>query len=368
MTGLLVHEWMGSSGGAEKVFESMASTFPEADIHYLWNEGPSRFSSRRVRESWLARTPLRRNKALALPFMVPTWRMLTGASNYDWMLVSSHLFAHHARIRDQSSMIPKYIYAHTPARYIWTPELDQRGAGLGIRTVAPAFRALDRRRAQEPTAIAANSQFVRERIARTWEREASVIHPPVAAAHIHRFKDWAQRVTDPREGAFLASLPRDFVLGASRFIPYKRLDLVLRAGEQVGLPVVLAGGGPEEQRLKSIAGDLTVPVYFAIAPSDALLYALYQRSGVFVFPAIEDFGIMPVEAQAAGTPVVTGRIGGQVETFIPGVSGIIADSTELTDLAAAIEAAIDLPPFDPVGVTDRFGAERFERELKAFVA
>lgn len=368
MTGLLVHEWIGSSGGAEKVFESMTSAFPRADIHYLWNEGPGRFPSRVTRESWIAKTPLRRNKVLALPFMVPTWRMLKGARNYDWMLVSSHLFAHHARLRDQSSMIPKFVYAHTPARYIWTPELDQRGAGLGIRAVAPLFQALDRRRAQEPTAIAANSHFVRERIARTWEREACVIHPPVAVGHIQRFQDWSQQIAVPGERAFLSSLPRDFVLGASRFIPYKRLDLVLRAGERAGLPVVLAGSGPEEQRLKSIAAELTVPAHFAIAPSDALLYALYQRAGVFVFPAVEDFGIMPVEAQAARTPVVTGRMGGQVETFIPGVSGIIADSAEVTELATAIEAAMDLPPFDPVAVTEKFGAERFERELKAFVA
>ncbi|MFJ3958951.1 glycosyltransferase [Arthrobacter sp. NPDC090010] len=368
MSGLIVHEWIESSGGAEKVLESMASAFPDAAIQCLWNDAPGRFGTREIRETWLAGTPLRRKKAMALPFMVPTWRLLESKGPHDWTLVSSHLFAHHVRFRDQPDSAPKYVYAHTPARYIWTPELDHRGSSPAVRAVAPLLKKIDRRRAQEPTAIAANSKFVRERIAATWEREASVIYPPVAVERVQQVADWRSEVTDPEEVVALERLPQEFVLGVSRFIPYKRLDLVLATGAAAGLPVVIAGKGPEEEHLRMLASQSSVPVHFIIAPSDALLFSLYQMAKALVFPAVEDFGIVPVEAQAAGTPVVTGPIGGQLESLTQGVTGVVAASTDVVDLAAALDDALRLAPFDGVLATSRFATTRFEDELRAFVA
>ncbi|WP_164232988.1 glycosyltransferase [Microbacterium hydrocarbonoxydans] len=365
MSGLLVHEWIESSGGAEQVLAAMARAFPDADIQCLWDDAPARFADRRVIETWLARTPLRRHKALALPVTAAAWRRLRPAQAYDWMLVSSHLFAHHARLLGQD--VPKYVYAHTPARYIWNPELDERGEKAVVRAVAPLFRRLDRRRAQEPTAIAANSAFVRERIAEAWGRDAVVIHPPVAVDRIRAREDWRDAVTDAAELRLLERLPRPFVLGASRFIPYKRLDLVIRAGERAGMPVVITGRGPEEDHLRALAAEAQVPVEVVLSPSDALLYALMQQASVFVFPAVEDFGIVPVEAQAAGTPVVTGPVGGQLEGIRDGVSGVIAASTDAGDLASAIERAIALPAFDADAVTAPFREERFADAIRAFV-
>lgn len=364
MPGLLVHEWIESSGGAENVLEAMARTFPDADIQCLWDDAPDRFADRSVRETWLARTPLRRHKALALPFTVSAWRQLPSPRDYDWMLVSSHLFAHHATLAGRD--IPKYVYAHTPARYIWNPELDERGNSAAVRAVSPLFRRIDRKRAQEATAVAANSAFVRDRIAQAWEREATVIHPPVAVERILSHDDWRAEVQEESERRLLEELPLKFILGASRFIPYKRLDLVIAAGERVGLPVVLAGRGPEEQRLRAIAADAGVPVTILLSPSDQLLYALMQQATVFVFPAVEDFGIAPVEAQAAGTPVVTGPIGGQLETFENGISGVIADSTADVDLARAIERAASLPAPDRSSAR-RFSEEQFARRLRDFM-
>ncbi len=366
MSGLLVHEWIASSGGSENVLEAMARAFPDADIQCLWDDAPQRFAHREVQETWLARTPLRRSKALALPFTVAAWRGLSTRREYDWMLVSSHLFAHHARLANRD--VPKYVYAHTPARYIWTPELDERGAGAAVRAVSPLFRRIDRRRAQEAVAIAANSAFVRDRIARAWQRDSTVIHPPVAVERILSREDWRTEVIDDRERALLDGLPTRFVLGASRFIPYKRLDLVIAAAEKADLPAVIAGRGPEQERLRAVAAAARVPVHFVISPSDALLYALMQRAGVLVFPAIEDFGIVPVEAQATGTPVVTGPIGGQVETFTDGVSGIAADSTDVADLARAVERALHLDDFDARAATERFSERTFGSAISSFVA
>ncbi|UNK70108.1 glycosyltransferase [Microbacterium sp. H1-D42] len=364
MAGLLVHEWIETSGGAEHVLEAMARAFPDADIQCLWNDAPQRFTDRRVRETWLARTPLRRHKALALPFTVPTWRSLRDADDAEWMLISSHLFAHHARLRRRD--VPKYVYAHTPARYIWDPELDERGSSAAVRAVAPAFRRVDRARAQEATAIAANSGFVRDRIRRAWDRDATVIHPPVAVDRILSKADWRDAVTDD-ERRVLNDLPDEYVLGASRFIPYKRLDLVILAAERAGLPAVIAGSGPDEDRLRALASEAGVPVTFVIFPSDALMYALMQRASAFVFPAVEDFGIVPVEAQAAGTPVVTGPVGGQLETFEDGVSGVVASSTEPVDLASAITTAVALRAFDPAAATAGFSEQVFATKIRDFV-
>ena len=364
MTGLLVHEWIEASGGAEQVLEAMARTFPDADIQCLWDDAPQRFADRRVFETWLARTPLRRHKALALPVTTDVWRRLPSREDYDWMLVSSHLFAHHARMVGRD--VPKFVYAHTPARYIWNPELDERGEKKIVKAVAPLFRRLDRRRAQEATAIAANSAFVQARIAQAWERDAVVIHPPVAVDRIRAQADWRDAVTGDERRA-LDGLPTPFVLGASRFIPYKRLDLVIRAAERAGLPAVIAGRGPEEAHLRAVAAEARVPVRIVVSPSDAMLYALMQQASVFVFPPVEDFGIVLVEAQAAGTPVVAGPVGGQIEAIEPGVSGVIAASTGVADLAVAIETALGMPRFVAASATARFREERFADAIRAFV-
>ena len=111
MAGVIVHEWIEKTGGAEKVLDAMIGCFPDADIRVLWNDAQDRYPGRRVGESWLSRTPLRRSKALALPLMPLTWRNLSASKAYEWMLVSSHLFAHHAKFLGTNRDIPKLVYA-----------------------------------------------------------------------------------------------------------------------------------------------------------------------------------------------------------------------------------------------------------------
>lgn len=339
MPGVIVHEWIEKIGGSEKVLDEIAAAFPGLDIVCLWNNAPDRFPGHRVHESVLARTPLRGKKALALPAMPFVWSALPN-HDYDWAIVSTHAFAHQAHFRGQRDDFRKYVYAHTPARYIWTPELDVRGGSGLIRAVSPAFKRIDRKRAQSATAIAANSAFVRERIRMAWERDAEVIYPPVDVVKIQEVGDWREKLT-PEELHLLDSLPESFLFSASRFIPYKRLDAVIRAGEASGHPVVIGGSGPEEERLRAQAAAATVPVTIVNRPSDAMLYALYQRALAFVFPPIEDFGIMPVEAMAVGSPVVSSAIGGTTETVLDGVTGAhVHDWDSPSDVAAAIERAI----------------------------
>lgn len=367
MPGLIAHEWIEAHGGSENVLEAIAALYPDADIVTPWNNAPERFPAREVHELWLARSPLRGKKAHSVPFLTMAWRnAVPQHREYDWVISSSHLFSHHVLPRGLSKDMPKLVYAHTPARYIWNPELDERGNSLPARMLSPMLRRIDRRRAAEATAVAGNSAYVASRIADAWGIEATVIHPPVEVAAIQSVPEWAGLTSAPEQD-MLAALPQDFVLGASRFIPYKRLDLVIAAGERAGLPVVLAGGGPERERLQELADAATVPVHFVDRPSSALLYALYQAATVYVFPPVEDFGIMPIEAIAVGTPVVGSWIGGSAETITEGVSGVHFEEPTADSLAAAIGRAALLDPAACSAESLAFSREAFNARFSAWV-
>lgn len=342
MTGVIVHEWLEPHGGAEQVVEQMARTFPDAQIHALWNDGVDRFLPGNVTETWLAKTPLRRRKSLALPFMPAVWRDL-GSSSAEWILCSSHLFAHHARFSGTARTASKFVYAHTPARYIWTPELDERGNSPIVRSVAPGLRRLDKRRAKEATAIAANSSYVRERIMKCWDRDAEVIYPPVNVAAFAEAPGGNANLNED-EQALVDRLPPDFLLGASRFVPYKKLEDVIAAGNAACLPVVLAGSGPHADALRAAAANSKVPVFFVTQPSHRLLVELFRRALAYVFPPIEDFGIMPVEAMAVGTPVIGNRVGGAAETVLDGLTGVLVEDFSGTDIKRAVEISATLSP------------------------
>jgi len=198
----------------------MLEAFPDAPLYALWNDAPEKYDS--VHESWIAETPLRRRKALALPLLPLTWRHFVPRQEVDWALVSSHLFAHHVDIRtDRGEHVPKFVYVHTPARYIWEPCLDKRGRSLPARCASALLKPLDRKRAQEAFRIAANSRFVRDRVNRTWKRDADVIYPPVDVASISGVQDWRDQLTDQQQ-ELMAKLPEGYILGASRFVQYKR--------------------------------------------------------------------------------------------------------------------------------------------------
>jgi glycosyltransferase involved in cell wall biosynthesis len=361
VSGILVHEWLAPHGGSENVFEVLSDVFPHADRFCLWNDSDGRFTD--VEETLLARTPLRRSKAAALPFMPFAWRHLP-AREADWILCSSHVFAHQARFAGPAREAPKLVYAHTPARYVWTPELDGRGSGVAARLVSSVLKPQDRRRAAEPVAIAANSAFIAERIARTWQREATVIHPPVDVTAFT-----AAPTISAEEESRIDALPTPFLLGVSRFVPYKRLDRVIDAAIAADLPAVLAGGGPDEARLREYAESRRARVKFVHNPSTAMLAELYRRALALVFPAIEDFGIMPVEAMATGTPVVASAVGGTAETVVDGVTGaLVRDWTDAAELTAAVQRAAGAAPEACATRAREFDTSVFAERIGAWVA
>jgi glycosyltransferase involved in cell wall biosynthesis len=366
VTGVLVHEWIAQDGGSENVLQAMGDVFPEAPVVCLWNDSVGRFDETRVQESWMARTPLRRSKALSLPLMPLSWRLLRDRG-YDWALISSHAFAHHARFRGAPDGFRRLVYVHTPARYVWTPGLDARGDRLSARLASRVLQPLDRRRAREGAEFAANSRYVRDRIRGAWGVEAQVIYPPVEVERIQAVEVWASEL-NAAETAILEALPDGFVLGASRFIPYKRLNEVIAVGEATGRPVVLAGRGPSRAALMERAGQATVPVHFVDSPSNALLYALYQRTAVYVFPAVEDFGIMPVEAMAAGAPVLARAEGGAAESTVTGSTGALISFSSAAEMREGVEVALATDRESRLRRATKFGAVRFRKEIADWVA
>jgi glycosyltransferase involved in cell wall biosynthesis len=298
--------------------------------------------------------------------MPTTWRSLRSDRQYDWILASSHLFAHHARFSGVNLSAPKFVYAYTPARYIWTPEVDARGNNPLVRVASSYYRRLDRRRAAEPVAIAGISGYVRDRIRRYWNRDAKVIFPPVAVEAIAESARTGAGLSDA-DRRIVDQLPAQFILGASRFVPYKGLDKVITVGELIGLPVVIAGSGPEWPRLRALAASAAVPVEFVLSPSDALLHALYARTAAYVFPSVEDFGMMPVEAMAAGAPAIVNFTGGAREAVASSMASAAVDFADLNEVAEQTRRLIAEGCRPTLGELMELSESRFAERLVAWV-
>ncbi|MFD4422591.1 glycosyltransferase [Agromyces sp. NPDC058484] len=366
MAGMIVQEWIEQSGGAEQVLDALRIALPDSRVACLWNDDRDRFTPETVDESWLARTPLRGRKALALPFMSGTWRRGWGEFEPEWVVTSSYVFAHHAGFGTRQG-VPKFSYVHTPARYLWEPDLDARTAIPLAGLARQYLRGVDRRAAAWSGSLAANSGFVRERIQHAWDRDARVIHPPVDAVAIASVVDWAERVS-PGERDLLETLPdRGFLMAASRLVPYKRHDVAIRMGEALGIPVVVAGSGPEHERLTALADAADVPVHMLGRVSDELMRALFQRALAFVFPPVEDFGIIPVEAMAAGCPVIVNRVGGASESVLDRLTGVHFDPDDAAGYAAAVDAASAVRRDAARARALEFDTERFVREVRDWV-
>lgn len=354
---LLVHEWLERDGGAEKVVDNLVEIFAHGTLLTLWNDDKCRFEDYRICETSLSLFPSKFRKILTLPLMPFIWR-LQKTEQYGTVIVSSHLFAHHIKVKNAR----KFVYVHSPARYIWEPLIDERGNNFLGKLFAFYLKKIDRMRAKEAHSLAANSEFVAERIHRAWGCTSRVIYPPVESDRISSVRDWRCHLSAD-EKYILDRLPVRFLVGVSRLVPYKRMATVLRVANLCGVPAVIVGTGPELSNLKKMSQELKVKVIFLGRVSTELLYSIYQNALFLVFPPIEDFGIVPVEAMAAGCPVLGNKVGGVSETVVEGETGYLIDFEDDLEIQEVFTKIQKINPERCIRRAKKFDSSRFKSEF-----
>ncbi|MEM7340882.1 MAG: glycosyltransferase [Actinomycetota bacterium] len=355
----IVHEWVSSRAGAEQVFEGLADAFPSADLYCLSLDPDARFMPDDVRpitRTMLDRPWLRDRRALTLPTMPLAWRAVT-RPRYDLVVSSSHAFSRWFARPDDGLHLS---YVHTPMRYVWTPGIDRRGRALGVASIPArwALRRLDLASRRWTDGWAANSAVVADRIARFYGVAAEVVHPPIDVDR------WAPGAPDdrPERG--------EHVVALSRFVPYKRLDLAIAAADAAGVPITVLGRGPTEPVLREAAAVARVPVEIIVDPPNHVVRHHLQRARALVFPAQDDFGLVPIEAQAAGTPVLALDRFGASESVIDGETGVLVADQSVSALAAGLRRLLDAD-FDAdacIASARRFDRSGFTARVRAWAS
>ncbi|GAB4427526.1 MAG: glycosyltransferase [Anaerolineae bacterium] len=352
----LVHDWLNQIGGAEDVLEHLVRYYPDAPVYtsiYAPDLMPTHYRTWDIRPSWLNHLPgIHRAHQRYLPLYPLAWRM-TDLSTYDVVLSNKSGFCHGVRTGPRTLHI---CYCLAPTRYIWN--LDDylarenfgRAVRFAARIVARLYRQWDFAAAQRTHHLIAISTEIQERIRRYYHRDSVVIYPPV-------------EVTDRFA---IAQRPDDYFLVVSRLVPYKRIDLAVEACTRLGLPLLVAGQGRDRARLESLAGP-TVR-FLGFVPDDELP-DLMARCRALIFPGLEDFGIVPVQAQAAGRPVIAFRGGGALDTVIPGRTGEFFDEQSVEALAAVLQR-FDANAYDPQIIRAhamRFDSAVFRQAITGYI-
>ncbi|MEV0247864.1 glycosyltransferase [Nocardia sp. NPDC050712] len=355
----IVHERFTELGGSETCVAQFFENWPRAEVFAPIVEPDSvRPPLHTVHDTWLSKAhSVTRSHAPLMPFVPRALRKLPLRNRFDAVLISHFAFATQAVFATDA---PTIAYVHSPARWAWDPAFRAQEAGgrtgqAALSVLGEFARRNELRAALHLSHVIANSRAVAERVHDWWGLPASVINPPV---HVDRF---TPAPAIPRE---------DFFLYAGRLVPYKRADLAIRAAQQAGVRLVVLGDGRYRQHLESIAGPETT---FLGATSFEVLLDTYRRARALLMPGVEDFGIVPVEAMACGTPVIAVGAGGALDTVIPGVSGehvpFGSDAAVIEGFAKAM-AAFGIADYDPSTIRDHaitFSPNTFRNRIAATV-
>ncbi len=352
----LVHDYLVQDGGAERVLAALQEMFPDAPTYVLVHD-PERvhpkFRGRNIRTSFLQRLPLApRLYQWYLPLM-PIAIEYLDISGYDLVISSSSSFAKGVILPPETIHI---CYCHTPTRFLWQERigyLNDLPQPRIMRAILPpmlqGLRTWDRLASERPDILVTNSRMSQTRIKRYYHRDAEIIHPPVDSDEIV-----------PLDAA------GSFWLAGGRLVGYKRFDLIVQAFAKLDMPLKIFGIGPEEKKLRVMAGQHTE---FLGHVSDDEKKALYQHCIGFIHPQVEDFGIAAVEAMAAGKPVIAYGRGGGAETVIDGVTGSFIEAQTWVDIGDAV-IRFDARRFDPIAIRAHammFSKCRFEESMRACI-
>ncbi|MFH1671177.1 MAG: glycosyltransferase [Candidatus Portnoybacteria bacterium] len=360
----LVHDYLISFGGAERVFLNLKKIFPQAEIYTLLYDRKNMgkyFPKTRINTSFLQKFPRfwRKRHKYLLPFL-PTAPESIDLRKFDLVISSSSSFIKGVITRPKAIHI---CYCHSPMRFGWDAYAsyikEQRKGFLtnaAIQIMMHYIRLWDKSAANRVDYFIANSKSTAQRIRKYYHQEAQVIYPPVNT----RIGQGILKNTNPSG--------QNFFLIVSRLTPYKRIDLAVKAFNKLELPLVIIGQGPDRKRLEKMAES---NIRFLGWQSDEAVREYYQNCQAFIFPGEDDFGIAPVEAMSFSKPVLAFRKGGATETIIEGVTGEFFDEPVVESLADGIRRLLlNINNYSPIVIkkrAEKFSPERFETEIKEFV-
>ncbi|GAX86875.1 conserved hypothetical protein [Lebetimonas natsushimae] len=357
----LVHDWFSVYAGAEKCVESFTNIWNDFDVYSLidfLNEKDREIilKGKKANTSFIQKLPKAKDKYRnyfpLFPFAIEQFDL----SDYDLILSSSHAVAKGVLTHSNQLHIS---YVHTPIRYAWDlyhqylkeSKLDKGLKGILAKYFLHKIRIWDMSTINRVDYYIANSHYIARRIKKVYGKDSTVIYPPV---DVDKFK--------------LKSYKEDFYLTASRMVSYKKIDLIVEAFSKTDKKLVVVGTGPDMEKIKSKAAkNIEILGY----QPDSVLIDLMQKAKAFVFAAEEDFGIIPVEAQACGTPVICLGKGGTKETVIDNVTGVHFDNQCVENILKAVDKfEKNIDKFEPEKIREnalRFSRDRFEKEIKDFV-
>jgi glycosyltransferase involved in cell wall biosynthesis len=353
----LVHDWLNQIGGAEDVLAELVNLYPSSPIYtsmYAPDLMPATYRDWDIRTLWMDHLPaIHRHHQPYLPLYPLAWQGLH-LRDYDVILSNKSGFCHGLHF-DAASTI-HICYCLAPTRYVWQLDayIQREGMGSlvksGLSPLIAFMKRWDFRAAQRVTHFIAISTEIQQRIRAWYQRDSVVIYPPVDT---DRFQP-----VEP-------SQVEDYFLIVSRLIPYKRIDLAVQAATRLNLPLKIGGRGRDLERLKSLAGPT---VEFLGYVPDSELPALMAKARAFIFPGLEDFGITPVQAAAAGRPVIAYRGGGALDTVIPGITGEFFTAQTVESLMQVM-ATFDASCYDPAQIRThalRFDTRIFNQQITSF--
>jgi glycosyltransferase involved in cell wall biosynthesis len=360
----LVHDWLTVIGGSETVFKQIASLYPDADIYTLVAQEETiktlGFENHKVFTSFIQKLPFAKKKYRNYLPLYPLAIEQFDLSSYDLVISSSHAVS--KGVLTHSGQI-HVCYCHSPMRYAWDlyhQYINDQGLNRGIkgyfvRKVLHKIRLWDVIASNRVDYFISNSNYISNRIRKIYRRDSVTIYPNVTVAHFEA-----------------CTVKEDFYFTCSRFVPYKKIDLIVTAFAQMpDKKLFVMGDGPDFVKIKKMVSGSSNIVFLGYQPFDVLKSYL-SKAKAFVFAAEEDFGILPVEAQACGTPVIGYGKGGTRETVINNKTGVYFNEQSAASIIDAVyyfENNIDL--FNPKEIAEHaslFSPQRFDKEFSGFIA
>lgn len=352
----IVHDWL-IGGGAERVVYELHRLFPDAPIYTSYcTDSWRKQMDGKVVTGFLQRWPFPELRKF-IPFLRIWWFTHLDLKGYDLVISSSGAEAKGIKVPEGTVHIN---YCHAPTHYYWSrydEYLERPGFGIfdplarfGLKLMVDPLRRWDYKAAQRPDYMIANSSHIKKEIKKYYGRDAEVINPPVL---IERF----QQAKPGKRHGFLAG---------GRLTPYKRNDLAVQACTKLNLPLTVYGDGPDRKRLKAIAGP---SVTFTGFVSDEEVVRLFATSEAYIFPLLDDFGVVGIEALAAGTPVIAYKAGGALDYIKEGETGTFFAEQTVASLVKTLRS-FDPKRFNPVDIKRHakdFSPQQFRGSVKKFV-